>query len=134
MRGIAIAALLVGGCAPTFQKALTPSGEPCPDMPIIAAGQTVERPYHRLGPVSSAVDSATEAERLESLRRAACKMGGDAVIEAQNEEMRKPDNSYTTRASGTAVVWRRPPAKPTPLATPAPAPSPTPAPAQPPAK
>src|SRR5262245_30180115 len=114
-RSLLSLALLVGGCGPSFTKALTPSGEPCTDMPIIPAGQAVDREYHRVGPVASSLKSMTEAERLESLRRAACKKGADAIIEASNEDARLPDNSHTTRASGTAVTWRRAPVAPTPL-------------------
>lgn len=116
---------LLGGCKTVipFEKAVTPSGEPCSDMPVIPAGQTVDRPYHRLRPVASALTATTEAERLESLRRAACGIQADGVIEAANEEARLPDNTgYVTRASGTAIVWRRGPSKATPLQSTIPSP------------
>ena len=49
----------------------------------------------------------TEAERLESLRKAACNVGADAVIEAVNEEVRGDSSAYTMVSSGTAVIWLR---------------------------
>jgi hypothetical protein len=134
--------LLLGGCGPAFHKALTPSGEPCADMPVMVPGDTVDKPYHRIGPVKSAMECTTEAERLESLRRVACKEGADAIIEARNEESRLPDNRFVTLASGTAIVFTRartaapplnsshaPVAKPTPAPALAPSPAPAPAPA-----
>src|SRR5262245_30745317 len=127
-RSLVSLALLVAGCAPSFEKALTPSGDPCTDMPILSNGQTVEREYHRMGPVKSALKCTTDAERVESLRREACKRGADAVIEATVEEERQSDNSRVQRASGTAVTWRRAPAPSTPLGgTHAPAAAPAPA-------
>jgi hypothetical protein len=128
-RWIAPLALLVGGCAASFATALTPSGEPCSDMPILSSEQKVDREYHRIGPVKSDLQCGTEAERLESLRRAACKKGADAIIEASNEEARLPDNSHVIRSSGTAVTWRHAPPKPTPLGTSSTTTPPPPAPA-----
>src|SRR5262249_29650023 len=49
-----------------------------------------------------------EAERLESLRKSACNVGGDAVIEAVNEEVRNEQAQYVLVSSGTAVIWVRP--------------------------
>jgi hypothetical protein len=97
-------------CAPAFDfaRALTPSGVPCADMPIVPAGSPVEKPHHRLQPVMSAEACRTEAERLESLRRAACRAGADAVIEAANEEIRGRNGTYGMVASGTAVRWKSP--------------------------
>jgi hypothetical protein len=126
-RWMAPLALLVSGCAASFATALTPSGEPCSDMPILSSEQKVDREYHRIGPVKSDRHASTEAERLESLRRDACRKGADAIIEASNEDARLPDNSHILLSSGTAVTWRRAPAKPTPLG--ATSPSTTPAPA-----
>lgn len=95
-----------GGCGGKFYKTTTPSGVPCSDMPVYPAGQALEQEYHRLRPIASAPKAVTEAERLESLRRKACKLRADAVIEAANEETRTKDGAgYQTRASGTAVVW-----------------------------
>lgn len=104
------------GCGPRFENAVTPTGEPCTDMPIFPAGQTVDQPYHRVKPVASKLKASTEAERLESLRRQACKLHADAIIEAANEETRlKNGTGYATRASGTAIRWRRGPAKREPI-------------------
>src|SRR5579871_5567877 len=97
-------AVAFAGCGPAFEKALTPSGGPCSDMPILPAGQSPDRPYHRIGTVKSRFDCTTDPERLESLRRAACKIGADAVIEASNAEVRQPNNDYVTQASGYAIV------------------------------
>lgn len=100
--------LLIGACAaPRFQDLRTPSGEFCSDMPVYPAGKIPEREYHRLGPIQSSTEVRTEAERLESLRKAACAAGGDAVIEAVNEEVRLPNASFGTVSSGTAVTWTR---------------------------
>lgn len=133
-----VAALLLaaplGACAPVFEKALTPSGDPCPDIPIYGVGQTVDRAYHRKGPIASSLQASTDPERLESLRREACRVGADAVIEAGNEDAKLPDGTgYVTRATGTAVIWRRMPGgfrpiqslqkAPPPAAEAAPAPS-----------
>lgn len=75
-------------------------------MPVVPAGTEPDREYHRLIPVASPPEaSKTEAERLYALRKAACRAGGDAVIEAVNEEVRGADGAYGVIASGTAVVW-----------------------------
>lgn len=105
-----------GGCGGKFYKTTTPSGVPCSDMPVYPAGQAIEQQYHRLRPIASAPKASTEAERLESLRRKACKLHADAVIEAANEETRTKDGAgYLTRASGTAVAWVKERAPLTPL-------------------
>jgi hypothetical protein len=105
LSGRAVVAL-VASCAPSFYELRTPSGEYCADMPVIPAGQEPERAYHRLRPVASEPGVRTEAERLESLRKAACSVGGDAVIEAVNEEVKTEHGFYATVANGTAVIWR----------------------------
>jgi hypothetical protein len=105
------AALLVAlapvACGPSFKERRTPSGDFCSDMPIIPAGQEADREFHRLGPIQSDTKTRTEAERLESLRKAACVVGADAVIEAVNEEVRAENAQYATVSSGTAVLWLR---------------------------
>jgi len=119
---------LLVGCATAFADMRTPSGEYCSDMQVIAAGQVPDQEYHRIGPVQSAPEARTEAERLESLRKAACGRGGDAVVEAVNEEIRLPNAGYGTVSAGTAVTWtRRSGDGPKPLAItpPKPAPEPT---------
>src|SRR5215212_1728592 len=78
----------------SFQEMRTPSGDFCTDMPVLPAGQVPDREYHRLQPIQSDPDCRTEAERLESLRRFACKAGADAVIEAANEEVRQSNAGY----------------------------------------
>jgi hypothetical protein len=115
----ATAALFTGcGGPPRFQDMRTPSGEFCSDMTVFPAGEMPDREFHRLGPIQSEPTARTEAERLQSLRKAACLSGGDGVIEAVNEEVRLPDASYGTVASGTAVVWtRRPDGETKPLTT-----------------
>jgi len=97
------------GAPPRFQDMRTPSGEFCSDMPVFPAGQMPDKEYHRLSPIKSEQRPMTEAERLESLRKAACIAGGDAVIEAAQEEIRFPDATYGMIASGTAIIWTRRP-------------------------
>jgi hypothetical protein len=101
-----LAASLFTGCS-TFQDKRTPSGDFCSDMPVLPAGQVPDREYHRLQPVASDPECRTEAERLESLRKSACKVGADAVIEAANEEVRQTNASFALVSSGTAVTWVR---------------------------
>lgn len=125
-----IAALLPLGCGPDFKDRRTPSGDFCSDMPIIPAGQEPDREFHRLQPIQSDGKARTEAERLESLRKVACKVGADAVIEAVNEEVRGDNAQYQMVSSGTAVIWLRrsgvsetklqtlTPKKPTPIGEP----------------
>ena len=72
-------ALTISSCVPSFYTARTPSGEPCPDMSVVPVGQPFTWAYHRIRPVVSASDKATEAERLESLRVAACAAGALAI-------------------------------------------------------
>lgn len=74
-------------------------------MAVIPAGHVPDREYHRLQPITSNPEARTEAQRLESLRMAACEAGGDGVIEAVNEEIRQENGNYATVASGTAVTW-----------------------------
>lgn len=120
------------GCSPAFKDKRTPSGDFCSDMAIVPAGQEPEREYHRLQPIQSDPKARTEAERLESLRKAACKIDADAVIEAVNEEVRGDNAQYAMVSSGTAVIRLRPhtgedpkplgilapPRKPTPIGAP----------------
>ncbi len=136
-RALFAAALVIAGslgCSPAFKDKRTPSGDFCSDMPIVPAGQEPEREYHRLQPIQSDPKAHTEAERLESLRKAACKIDADAVIEAVNEEVRGENAQYATVSGGTAVIWLRhsdtgpapamqilaPPKKPTPIGATAP--------------
>lgn len=102
------ALLLATSCTADFKNRRTPSGEFCSDMFVIPAGDEPNLEYHRLQPVQSDIKAHTEAERLESLRKAACIVGGDAVIEAVNEEIRNEVGQYVLVSSGTAVVWVRP--------------------------
>lgn len=105
---LVLAASTITSCS-NFKNQRTPGGDFCSDMPVIPAGQEADREYHRLQPISSDPKARTEAERLESLRKAACAVGGDAVIEAVNEEVRAENATYTTVSSGTAVIWLRRP-------------------------
>ena len=103
-------AALFAGCAatpPRFQDMRTPSGEFCTDMTIYSGKTQPDREFHRLEPIQSEPSARTEPERLRSLRKAACMAGGDAVIEAIEEEVRLPDASYGKVAAGTAIVWTR---------------------------
>src|SRR6185503_1851250 len=106
--GPLFAVCFVAGCSTSFKDRRTPSGDFCSDMPVFPAGQEPVREYHRLQPITSDTKARTEAERLESLRKAACIVGGDAVIEAVNEEVRGENAAYLTVSSGTAVLWLRP--------------------------
>lgn len=92
-----------------FHQMQTPSGGFCSDMPIFAGRDQPEHEFHRLGPVKSGATFKTVAERLESLRKAACDAEADAVIEASEDEVRQPDGTYGKVASGTAVIWTRRP-------------------------
>ncbi len=142
LAAIAFAVSVTAACGPSFKDRRTPSGDFCSDMVVIPAGQEPDREYHRLQPIKSDITAKTEAERLESLRKAACLVGADSVIEAVNEEVRADNAQYATVSSGTAVIWLRPhngevkpltiltkkaPA-PAPTADPAPDPAPPPAP------
>lgn len=106
---LAVSALLfMTSCVSDFRNKRTPSGEFCTDMAVIPAGDEPDLEYHRLQPVQSDIKARTEAERLESLRKAACNVGGDAVIEAVNEEVRNEQAQFVLVSSGTAVIWVRP--------------------------
>jgi hypothetical protein len=144
-----LAALAPLACGPSFKEMRTPSGGFCHDMPIVPADQDPERAFRRLQPIQSDAGAGTEDERIDSLRRAACKLGADAVIEAANEEVRAEGGQLATVSSGTAVVWTRRPggdvqpgllppttkaAGPEPSAEPAPTAGPNAAPGTPPAK
>jgi hypothetical protein len=102
---IVVSATLIASCGVSFRERRTPSGEFCSDMAVIPAGHVPDREYHRLQPITSNPEARTEAQRLESLRMAACEAGGDGVIEAVNEEIRQENGNYATVASGTAVTW-----------------------------
>jgi len=104
-----VAPLVAGAACASFKDKRTPSGEFCSDMQVVPAGQEADSEYHRLQPISSDPKARTEAERLESLRKAACDVGGDAVIEAVNEEVRAENATYATVSSGTAIIWLRRP-------------------------
>ncbi len=104
-----LAPIVVGVACASFKDKRTPSGEFCSDMQVVPAGQDPDSEYHRLQPISSDPKARTEAERLESLRKAACAVGGDAVIEAVNEEVRAENATYATVSSGTAIIWLRRP-------------------------
>src|SRR5262245_20446708 len=70
--------LTVGCSKPTpWTQLLTPSGTPCPDMPIFPAGDKLEREYHRLKPIKTkgwfthedkSKECTTGPERLQLLR------------------------------------------------------------------
>ena len=105
-----VAPILAGAACASFKDKRTPSGEFCSDMQVVPAGVDPDSEYHRLQPISSDPKARTEAERLESLRKAACAVGGDAVIEAVNEEVRAENATYATVSSGTAIIWLRRPA------------------------
>lgn len=92
-----------------FHQMRTPSGDFCSDMPIYAGRDNPEKEFHRLGPVKSGATFKTTAERLESLRKAACAAEADAIIEASEDETRLPDGAYGKVASGTGVIWTRRP-------------------------
>jgi hypothetical protein len=118
---LALVTVSLVGCAPSFEKSRTPSGDFCTDMPVVPSGTSVDKPFHRLKSVASSVKCTTEAERLESLRKEGCKLRADAIIEAANESTRAPDGiGYITRASGTAIVWVTAPTGPTPISSSAP--------------
>jgi hypothetical protein len=102
---VVVAALLPAAACVSFKDKHTPSGDFCSDMAVVPAGQEPDREYHRLQPIQSDPKARTEAERLESLRKAACNVGADAVIEAVNEEVRGDNASYGMVSSGTAVIW-----------------------------
>jgi hypothetical protein len=131
LAALALAVTATASCAVPFKDKRTPFGDFCSDMVVIPAGQMPDREYHRLGPIRSETTAHTEAERLESLRKAACFAGGDSVIEAVNEDVRGENAQYATVSSGTAVIWIRPhsgevkPLTITTIKPPAPAPEPS---------
>ncbi len=100
------------GCVKPWTELKTSAGIRCADMPIYPADKMVDRPHLRIKPVRSRAynvinggkECTTEAERLESLREAACRESADAVIEAVNEEV-SIGTRYCPLASGTAVRW-----------------------------
>lgn len=99
----------LGACAPSFENARTPSGQYCTDMPIYLNNQPEpDRPFHRLKPIATPMAQLTAPERLEALRRATCDLGGDAVINAGDEEAQTTDHIVIVRASGYAVRWTGP--------------------------
>ncbi len=104
---VVLLAMLAVSCRTPFRDKRTPSGGFCTDMPVYPAGQEPQQEYHRLGPIASSPEARTEAERLESLRKAACDAGGDGVMEAVNEEIRTEQATYVIVASGTAIMWVR---------------------------
>jgi hypothetical protein len=135
------------GCAQNFHEARTPSGQYCSDMPVYFNNQPdPDRPFHRIKPIATPIKSLTAPERLEALRVEACKLGGDAVIGAGDEEAQAPDHTVIMRASGYAVRWTNAQPKtpvsrqtiggtaPPPMAGPAPSPAPGPAAPRPPMK
>src|SRR5262245_27140493 len=88
-RAVAVAAVLGAGCASYYDK-ITPSGTPCRDMPLVPFGkdeQLAGRPFTRLRPVSSSLRCETQGERMESLRRQACDVMADAVIDIAQDEV-----------------------------------------------
>lgn len=107
---VAALASIYAACGPKvipFHQMRTPSGDFCSDMPIYAGRDQPDKEFHRLGPVKSGANFKTVAERLESLRKAACEAEADAVIEASEDEVRQADATFGKVASGTAVVWTR---------------------------
>ncbi|MCE9577948.1 MAG: hypothetical protein K8W52_32755 [Deltaproteobacteria bacterium] len=105
-RVIAVAVFTLAACGAPH-RATTPSGTPCSDLPVYPAGADPGLAFRRLGPVHSHLLDSTEAERLASLRDAACAAGADAVVEVANEDQPQGDSTATV-ASGTAVVWTGP--------------------------
>jgi hypothetical protein len=100
--------IALAGCAANFQEARTPSGDFCAEMPILVAGQDPGRPYQRVGLVTSGEGIPDDAHRLEALRRAACKLGADAVIEAASQQRGVgPDGKARLVSEGFAVVWAK---------------------------
>lgn len=109
MLALSVSALLfTTACAASFKDRRTPSGAFCSDMAVVPSGEEPDLEYHRLQPVQSDPKAKTSAERFESLRKAACIVGGDAVIEAEEAEVQNELAQYVKVYSGTAVVWVRP--------------------------
>lgn len=103
--------VVYAACAkePAFHELRTPSGDFCSDMPIFSGMTQPDREFHRIGPVKSRPKLNSPAERLESLRKAACAAGADAIVEAAEAEETQPDATHSTIASGTGVIWTRRP-------------------------
>jgi len=76
-------------------------------MPVVPFGHDEMlhgRAISRLGAVASSLSADTPAEREESIRRAACDMGADAVVEALQQEVILPTRK-TKRWSGFAAKF-----------------------------
>jgi hypothetical protein len=113
MAAFALAALMLTGCAGLFADhfydAVTPSGVHCSDMPVVPSGSAVDREFHRLKPVKSGWDAVTETERIESIRRKACAVGADGVIETVADEHRDPKTGmFVTLIDGVSFRFLRP--------------------------
>lgn len=74
------------GCAP-FYQARAPAGGMCSDMPVLEERDPASEKYHRIGPISSDPLATTLPVREESLRRAACAKGADAVIDVTRHDV-----------------------------------------------
>ncbi|HLK13231.1 MAG TPA: hypothetical protein VKT78_00365 [Fimbriimonadaceae bacterium] len=105
-RATALVAVLSAGCGASFYKAVTPSGGLCADMPVIVWGKEIPPSVHRLGAVASDLKCETNTERFESLRRKACDLGADAVIEVTADEVHTPTRNII-RIDGMAVRYDR---------------------------
>ena len=98
--------LLAAGCAQNFAEAKTPSGTYCTDMLLFLNGQPgPDRPFHRIKPIATPMKPLTASERQEALRVEACKIGGDAVLNAGDEDAQAPDHTMLVRSSGYAIRW-----------------------------
>jgi len=92
-----------------FHQMRTPSGDFCSDMPIFSGTTQPDREFHRIGPVKSLPNLKSPAERLESLRKAACDAGADGIVEGAEAEETQIDATHSLVASGTGVIWTRRP-------------------------
>ena len=114
-------ALSLTGCAlfePNFYKARSPAGVFCSDMAVIPNAQRLDRPFHRLAAVASAPTAQGELERLESIRRAACRVKADAIVEVTvSDDAKTSDGRYYTRIQGFSAVWLAPERAPEVAAT-----------------
>ena len=102
------ALLFMTSCTAAFRDRRTPSGGFCTDMAVIPSNEEPDLEYHRLQPVQSELKQFTSAERFESLRKAACAVGADAVIEAEEDNKQNEVGQFVKIFTGTAVVWVRP--------------------------
>ena len=78
-------------------------------MPLVPFGRDdmiQGRTITRLGPVASSLSAETPAERIDSIRRAACDAGADAVVEVLQQEVILPTRK-TIRLSGSAAKFLR---------------------------